>query len=79
MHIRQATDEDIPRIISLLKKSLGEAIPKSETYWNWKHQNNPFGKSYVLLTEENTDLTIQRLRYLCFFFQCFMSLNCFNR
>ncbi len=28
-------------------------IPKSEALWNWKHQDNPFGKSPVLLAEED--------------------------
>ena len=56
MQIRKATDEDIPQIISLLKVSLGDVVPKSENYWNWKHQNNPFGKSHVILAEENNQL-----------------------
>src|SRR6478672_2727528 len=32
----------------------------------------------VLFIDENTDSTIQRIPYLCFFFQRFMSLNCSN-
>jgi GNAT superfamily N-acetyltransferase len=41
-------------MIGLLKKSLGEGlIPKSEELWNWKHEQNPFGASFVLLAEEN--------------------------
>ena len=41
-------------MIELLKKSLGEGlIPKSEFLWNWKHEQNPFGASFVLLAEEN--------------------------
>jgi hypothetical protein len=40
-------------MIGLLKKSLGEGlIPKSEALWNWKHEQNPFGASFVLLAEE---------------------------
>jgi len=57
MIIRSATDADIPAIIELLKLSLGESLmPKSEAYWNWKHVNNPFGKSPVLLAEENNQI-----------------------
>ena len=53
MNIRPATPEDKPAIIELLKQSLGESlIPKSEGLWNWKHEQNPFGPSYVLLAEE---------------------------
>jgi len=44
-------------MIGLLKKSLGEGlIPKSEALWNWKHEQNPFGHSFVLLAEENNML-----------------------
>jgi GNAT superfamily N-acetyltransferase len=39
-------------VISLLKISLGEdRIPKTEALWNWKHRQNPFGESPVLLAE----------------------------
>lgn len=52
--IREATDSDIPPIIDLLKISLGESmIPKSTELWVWKHLNNPFGKSPVLVAEED--------------------------
>ncbi len=54
MIFRPGTDEDIPQIIQLLKVTLGESlIPKSEELWKWKHLDNPFGKSPVLLAEED--------------------------
>lgn len=57
MIIRPATPQDKPAIIELLKKSLGEStIPKSEGLWHWKHEQNPFGASYVLLAEEGNSL-----------------------
>jgi GNAT superfamily N-acetyltransferase len=57
MNIRPATSKDKPAIIELLRKSLGEStIPKSEALWTWKHEENPFGNSYVLLAEENEEL-----------------------
>lgn len=57
MIIRPATPADIPAIIVLLKQSLGESmIPKSESLWNWKHNENPFGASYVLVAEEENTL-----------------------
>jgi N-acetylglutamate synthase-like GNAT family acetyltransferase len=57
MRIRQATDQDIPKIIELLKMSLGESLmPKSEAYWRWKHIDNPFGKSPVLVADEAGEL-----------------------
>lgn len=55
--IRKASENDIPQIIELLKISLGETlIPKSEALWKWKHLDNPFGKSPILLAEENGQL-----------------------
>jgi len=58
MEVREATEEDIPEIVDLLKKSLGEGLmPKSEQYWRWKHLENPFGPSPVLLCREGHTLT----------------------
>jgi N-acetylglutamate synthase-like GNAT family acetyltransferase len=58
MNIRPAVENDIPAIVSLLKESLGESMmPKSEKYWNWKHVENPFGRSPVLVSEENSSIT----------------------
>lgn len=57
MQIRTSTPQDKPAMIELLRMSLGEStIPKSESLWNWKHEENPFGQSYVLLAEENNML-----------------------
>jgi N-acetylglutamate synthase-like GNAT family acetyltransferase len=57
MQIRTADENDIPAIVGLLKESLGESLmPKSEAYWLWKHVQNPFGKSPVLVCEENEKL-----------------------
>lgn len=57
MQIRRASSEDIPGIISLLKSSLGESLlPKSVEFWNWKHLQNPFGESPVLLACEADEI-----------------------
>jgi GNAT superfamily N-acetyltransferase len=56
MQIRKANESDISDIVALLKASLGNVVPKSENYWIWKHQHNPFGQSYVLLVEEGDRL-----------------------
>lgn len=57
MQLRPATLQDRPGIIHLLKDSLGESmIPKSEGLWNWKHEQNPAGASFVLLAEEEGQL-----------------------
>lgn len=57
MTIRQAKEEDIPTIVELLKSSLGESlIPKTSEFWKWKHLENPFGKSPVLVLEQNGNI-----------------------
>lgn len=53
MEIRTATPADMPQMIELLRQSLGEGtVPKSAAYFNWKHYQNPFGNSLVLLAIE---------------------------
>ena len=52
MEFSQAQQTDLPEIIALLKKSLGESLlPKSEAYFIWKHVKNPFGQSKILLAK----------------------------
>jgi N-acetylglutamate synthase-like GNAT family acetyltransferase len=54
MIVRKANNADIPAIVDLLKSSLGEGlIKKTEEVWNFKHLNNPFGQSHVLVAEED--------------------------
>ncbi len=53
MEIRKANKDDIPAILSCLKRSLGEvSSPKTIAYWNWKHIDNPFGESPVLVATD---------------------------
>ncbi|MBL0744020.1 GNAT family N-acetyltransferase [Chryseolinea lacunae] len=57
MEFRIAQEHDIPAIVNLLKQSLGESLmPKSEGYWRWKHVENPFGPSPVLVCWEDGEL-----------------------
>ncbi|MFV8224366.1 GNAT family N-acetyltransferase [Christiangramia aquimixticola] len=50
MEIRKAQEKDLPEILEVLKSSLGEtSSQKTETVWNYKHVENPFGKSLVLV------------------------------
>lgn len=50
MIIKTAESSDTPAIVDLLKVSLGEGlIKKSKEVWDFKHLNNPFGSSHVLL------------------------------
>lgn len=53
MQIRQATQTDIPGILDVLKASLGEtSSKKTDEVWRYKHVDNPFGESLVLVAEE---------------------------
>lgn len=55
--IRDATPEDVPAIVGLLRLCLGEAgVPRTEEFWRWKHESNPFGPSPVLLAEADGQL-----------------------
>jgi N-acetylglutamate synthase-like GNAT family acetyltransferase len=57
INFRTATEDDIPAIVGLLKISLGESLmPKSEEFWRWKHVQNPFGVSPVLLAEDEKNI-----------------------
>ncbi|SOC80321.1 Acetyltransferase (GNAT) domain-containing protein [Salinimicrobium sediminis] len=54
MEIREATEIDIPKIVLVLKASLGEdQLKLSEEVWKFKHTNNPLGKSIVLVAVKN--------------------------
>ncbi len=57
MQIREATEQDIPEILEVLKASLGEtSSKKTEAVWRYKHVDNPFGKSLVLVAVENDEI-----------------------
>lgn len=50
--VRPARPEDRPRLVELLTLCLGEgSVPRTEEFWRWKHEANPFGPSPVLLAE----------------------------
>ena len=54
MIVKQASINDIPNIVELLKLSLGESVVgKSSTIWNFKHADNPFGSSHVLVATDD--------------------------
>lgn len=54
MLIRKPKSEETEQIIQLLQASLGEGLLKKSTQiWNFKHVENPFGISPVLVAEDN--------------------------
>lgn len=57
MTIREATHHDILQILKVLKASLGEtSSKKTEEVWRFKHIDNPFGESLVLVAEEDKQI-----------------------
>lgn len=57
MELRRAIQKDTPEIVKILKASLGEQeLPLSEDIWCYKHVLNPFGKSLVLVAEDNNKI-----------------------
>lgn len=57
MEIREGREQDIPGILNVLKASLGETSSrKTEEVWRFKHVDNPFGKSLVLLALEDNQV-----------------------
>ena len=57
MQIKKATDQDIPEILNVLKASLGEvSSKKNDAVWSYKHIDNPFGRSLVLIAVEDSKI-----------------------
>lgn len=53
MTYREANTADEHAIIDLLRLSLGEdSTEKSVSFWRWKHVDNPFGPSPVLVADD---------------------------
>ncbi len=46
--VAEWTDESVPALLDLTRATLGTggAVAKTEEFWAWKHQANPFGRSY---------------------------------
>ena len=57
LEIRPAVAGDLPRILDLYRHTMG-GLPqmRSEAYWKWKHLDNPFGPSPVMLAFEAGEL-----------------------
>lgn len=51
--IRRAAPEERSQLLGLLVESFGDQGSHwSEDYWRWKHEDNPFGPSYLLVAED---------------------------
>ena len=51
--VRQYRDSDEPRVLELLRLTLGEGPSGERTsaFFRWKHLANPFGRSFMLVAE----------------------------
>lgn len=59
--LRTATSADVPQMLELVRVALGKgSVPRTEAFWRWKHEKNPFGPSPAIVAE--TDGTIVSLR-----------------
>jgi len=55
--IRRAHAGDVEAIVELQRQGLGEGtLPRSAEAWRWKHLDNPFGASSVLVAEAEGQL-----------------------
>lgn len=51
--IREMAPEDLPEVLGVLRRALGETalLKRTPELWRWKHVDNPFGKSLALVAE----------------------------
>ncbi len=52
--IRRFADDDLPQVLDLLRASLGETalLQRTPELFNWKHVDNPFGRSIMLVAAD---------------------------
>ena len=60
------SDEYTPQLLELTQSTLGTggAVAKTEAFWQWKHHDNPFGRSYGILALDGSAEQIAALRIL---------------
>ncbi len=59
MSVRLFTDDDLPAVLVLLKDSLGEtaSLRRTPELFAWKHLDNPFGRSLMLVSHVGDTIT----------------------
>jgi GNAT superfamily N-acetyltransferase len=52
--VRPFVDDDLPAVLDLMTASLGggPAGHRSEAFFRWKHLDNPFGRSFLIVAED---------------------------
>lgn len=52
IEVRAMSRSDVPEVLSLLRRALGpESRSGNPAYWDWKHEQNPFGSSPCLVAQ----------------------------
>lgn len=60
--LRRAVRADLPELVELARTALGEgAIPRTEAFWRWKHEHNPFGASPAMVAEADGRIVSMRV------------------
>ena len=59
MSVRLYADDDLPAVLDLLRESLGEtpSLRRTPELFAWKHLDNPFGRSLMLVSHEGPTIT----------------------
>lgn len=58
LRFRPAVERDLPEILALLESGLGSSATRlrTEALWRWKHVDQPFGSSIVLVAESGSKI-----------------------
>jgi GNAT superfamily N-acetyltransferase len=60
--LRVATEADVPQMIDLAGVALGPgSVPRTEAFWRWKHEQNPFGPSPAMVAEADGQIVSLRV------------------
>lgn len=56
--IRNLAGGDLPAVLNVLRRALGETplLQRTPELWKWKHEHNPFGRSLVVVAEVGGEL-----------------------
>jgi GNAT superfamily N-acetyltransferase len=58
IHVRMYRDTDLPAVLDLLRAGLGESplLKRTPDLFRWKHVDNPFGRSVLLVAEADESI-----------------------
>lgn len=68
--LRPTAESDLPQLLELVRLALGDgSVPRTEAFWRWKHEQNPFGSSRAMVAEAGGRIVSLRIfmrwRWLC--------------